>query len=244
MAQIQMIKDLARKLNLQRMAVGAIELKESGISNLDFLQSVLQQELNIRGDRAIIKKQKLSKLPQCSFDITRSSGVTSWQINELMQLQWLEKYSNLIITGKSGNGKISLAVKLGVEAIKQGCKTYYISIDTLIDVVKNKGNTPKLQGMHRYMSECDLIIVDEVMYMNLSREDLQLLYKILIFLNETRSIVVITNRALSEWKDAVEDKHLMETLMDRLTADMQILSLDEVFQEVIDYGGQKKHLKK
>ena len=94
------------------------------------------------------------------------------------------------------------------------------------------------------MSECDLIIVDEVMYMNLSREDLQLLYKILIFLNETRSIVVVTNRVLSEWKDAVDDKHLMETLMDRLTADAQILSLDEVFQEVMDYGGQKKHLKK
>ena len=67
---------------------------------------------------------------------------------------------------------------------------------------------------------------------------------ILIFLNETRSIVIITNRGLSELKDAVEDKHIMETLMDRLTADTQILSLNEVFQDVIDYGGQKKYIKK
>ena len=226
------------------MAAGAIELKESGISNLDFLQSVLQQELNIRGDRAIMKKQKLSKLPQCSFDITRSSGVTSWQINELLKLQWLERYSNLIITGKCGTGKTSLAVKLGVEAIKQGNKVYYITIEKLIDVARNKSSNPKLQGLQRYMQECDMIIIDEVMYMSLSLEELQLLYKISIFLNETRSIVVITNRGLSEWKDAVEDKHLMGTLMDRLTADTQILSLDEVFQEVIDYGGQKKHVKK
>lgn len=226
------------------MAAGAIELKESGISNLDFLQRVLQQELNIRGDRAIMKKQKLSKLPRCSFDLTRSSGVTSWQINELMKLQWLERYSNLIITGKCGTGKTSLAVKLGVEAIKQGNKVYYITIDKLIDVARNKSSNTKFQGIQRYMQECDMIIIDEVMYMSLSLEELQLLYKTLIFLNETRSIVIITNRGLSEWSGAVEDKHLMQTLMDRLTADTQILSLDEVFKEVIDYGGQKNRIKK
>ena len=37
-------------------------------------------------------------------------------------------------------------------------------------------------------------------------------YELVVFLNETRSIIFITNRELSAWIDAVEDKHLCQTL--------------------------------
>ena len=52
-------------------------------------------------------------------------------------------------------------------------------------------------------------------------------YRAVTFLNETRSIIFITNREISAWLDAVEDKHLCQTLLDRITANCQIIRLTD-----------------
>ena len=51
----------------------------------------------------------------------------------------------------------------------------------------------------RYMTNCDLIIFDELMYIALSEQDLPLFYRAINFLKEERSIIYITNREPSEW---------------------------------------------
>jgi hypothetical protein len=63
------------------------------------------------------------------------------------------------------------------------------------------------------------------MYTSLSDEELTIFYQSSMLLNETRSIIIITNRELSMWHEAAEDKHLMQTLVARLTANSQILRL-------------------
>ena len=45
------------------------------------------------------------------------------------------------------------------------------------------------------------------------------------FLKEERSIIYITNRELSEWPQVAEDKHLMETLTQKLTSGSQLIRL-------------------
>lgn len=47
----------------------------------------------------------------------------------------------------------------------------------------------------------------------------------MIFLQETRSIIIVTNRPLSSWKEMKVDSHLMETLQKRLIQNAQIISL-------------------
>lgn len=62
-------------------------------------------------------------------------------------------------------------------------------------------------------------------YMTPAHKDLEQAYKILIFLQETRSLVLITNRALSSWKEMKVDSHLVETLQKRLMQGAQLISL-------------------
>ena len=75
------------------------------------------------------------------------------------------------------------------------------------------------------MLDCSVIIVDDVMYANIMPEDLPLFYRAVSFLNEERSLIIITNRELSGWINAAEDTHLMQTLVDRITANSQIIRL-------------------
>ena len=120
-------------------------------------------------------------------------------------------------------GKTSLAVHLGETAIDKEHKTYYASIDTFLSIVENKDINPKVGAAFSYMRECDLIIMDDVFYLAPTMSELQAFYQAVIFLNETRSIIFITNREISAWLDAVEDKHLCQTLLDRITANCQII---------------------
>lgn len=71
----------------------------------------------------------------------------------------------------------------------------------------------------------DVVIIDDVFYVTPSLEELTLFYKLIIFLQETRSIFIVTNRALSSWKEMNVDSHLIETLQKRLMQGAQIITL-------------------
>lgn len=73
--------------------------------------------------------------------------------------------------------------------------------------------------------KCRLVIIDDMFYMTPAQEDLEQAYKIMMFLQETRSLVLITNRALSSWKEMKVDSHLVETLQKRLMQGAQLISL-------------------
>ena len=76
------------------------------------------------------------------------------------------------------------------------------------------------------MLSSSLIIIDDMMYAGISDEDLMLFYHAIILLNETRSIVIVTNRELSEWKQGRNDLHLMTTLIERLTPNSQLIRIE------------------
>ena len=84
----------------------------------------------------------------------------------------------------------------------------------------------KQRQRFKYWTSCSLIIIDDVMYTGVSMEDLMVFYQSIMLLNESRSVILITNRELSSWTDAAEDKHLMQTLIDRVTAHSQIIRLN------------------
>ena len=227
MADITEIRELAKKLNLWNIARGYIDLNDEKLSNLDYLQMILQKELEIRARQKQIKLRRASKLPNKVFDASNLNKGLEWQIKQLSHLTWLNEEQNVILLGKCGTGKTSLAVHLGETAIDNGYKTYYDTIDVFIYIVENTDIYPKAGATFSYMRECDMIIIDDVFYLEPTRSELQAFYRAVTFLNETRSIIFITNREISTWLYVVEDKHLCQTLLDRITANCQLIRLTD-----------------
>lgn len=227
MADITEICELARKLNLWNIARGYINLNDEKLSNLDYIQMILEKELEIRARQNQIKLRKASKLPEKVFDASNLNKGLKWQIKQLSHLTWIAEEQNIILLGKCGTGKTSLAAHIGEIAISNGHKTYYASIDTFVSIVEHKDANRKAGATFSYMRECDLIFIDDVFYVEPTRAELQAFYRAITFLNETRSIVFITNREISAWIDAAEDKHLCQTLLDRINANCQIIRLTD-----------------
>ena len=159
MADITEIRELAKKLDLWNIARGYIDLNDEKLSNLDYLQMILQKELEIRARQKQIKLRRASKLPNKVFELSNLNKGLEWQIKQLSHLMWLNEEQNVILLGKCGTGKTSLAVHLGETVIDNGHKTYYTSIDTFVSIVENKDINPKAGATFSYMWECDHNVV-------------------------------------------------------------------------------------
>lgn len=219
MADIKVIQDLARILNLQNIANGTIDLYDETISNKDYLYKILLEEVNIRNANKLKELKKISKLKPLIFDETRITDGLKWQLSKIKEIDFAEIRQNIFIVGDCSTGKTSLASTIGMNALEKGAKVIYITLeDMLIEAkIKKKGWNNLLNA--------DLIIIDDVFYITPTEEELIQIYKLLIFLQETRSIILVTNRPLSSWKSMKVDSHLIETFAKRLMQDAQIITL-------------------
>ncbi len=219
MADAKEIQELAKILNLQNIANGTIDLNNETISNKDYLYKILLEEVNIRNANKLKDFKKASRLKQLTFDETRITDGLKWQLSKLKEFDFALKRQNIFIVGDCSTGKTSLASTLGMNALEKGAKVIYITLDDLLVESKIK------KKVWNNILNADLVIIDDVFYIAPTEEELILIYKIMMFLQETRSIIIVTNRPLSSWKEMKVDSHLMETLQKRLIQNAQIISL-------------------
>ncbi len=219
MADIKAIQDLARTLNLQNIASGVIDLNDETISNKEYLYKVLLEEVNIRKKNKLKDLKHMSRLKPLVFDELRISDGLKWQLSRIKEMDFNETRENIIIVGDCSTGKTSLATTIGNCAIEKGTKVIYVTQEELLVESKIKKKT------WNNILISDMVIVDDMFYLTPSEEELIQVYKLLMFLQETRSIILVTNRPLSSWKNMKIDTHIVETLAKRLMQDAQIISL-------------------
>ncbi len=219
MADSKDIQALARILNLQNIANGEINLENEKLSNKDYLYNILLEEVNIRNANKLKGIKKDAKIPSKVFDYTRITEGLKWQLEKIKRIDFSSIKQNIFIVGDCSTGKTSLASELGNDALEKGAKVIYITYDNLVIESRLK------KKQWNKILECDMLILDDVFYLPPDENELIEMYKVLMFLQETRSIILITNRPLSSWKDMKVDTHLVETLEKRLMQDAQIISL-------------------
>ncbi len=104
MADLIELYEKARLLNLQNLAHGKIELNQETVSNIDYLDYILSQELEFRRQAAIKRHTNASRLPKKDFDQSRLKPGIAWQVEQLENMQWIDEGQNLVIIGKCDTG--------------------------------------------------------------------------------------------------------------------------------------------
>lgn len=219
MADIAEIKALAQELCLMNIATGRIDLTDEKISNQDYLLNILRQETELRRKKKADALKKASRLPKKIFDAAKVSSGLHWQLEEISKLDFRNETIRIVIVGECATGKTALAGKIAGDAIAGGCPAVYTTEDDLLVASRRqKGHWNKL--LHS-----DLIVLDDLFYMTPSDENLRLLYKAVMFLSETRSMIFVTNRPLSEWDSMCADRHTAVSFRQRIMTDAQLIHL-------------------
>lgn len=219
MATVTELREMARTLGLWNTAKGRIDITDETVSNMEYLYHIFNSEIEMRKAKKKDTLRHESHLPDMTFDHTKITKGLQWQLQRAEQIDFRNAMENFVIVGDCATGKTSLASEIGGYALAKMAKVQYISKEDLLLAIRNQ--SPRWKKILK----ADMIIIDDVFYIAPTDAELTTFYKAITFLSETHSLVIVTNRKLSEWKDMGADRNLAETLRKRLMANAQLIHL-------------------
>lgn len=219
MATVTEIREMARTLGLWNTACGRIDITDETISNMDYLANIFQTEIDMRKAKKIETLRSESKLPDKTFDKTKITKGLVWQLQKLEQFDFRNEIQSIVIVGDCATGKTALACEIGGYALEKSARVRYTTLEDLLLAVRNQ------DAKWKKILKADMVIIDDVFYITPTDEEMKMFYKTVTFLSETRSLIIVTNRPMSEWTKMGVDKHLAETLRTRLVAGAQLIHL-------------------
>ncbi|MCI8555507.1 MAG: ATP-binding protein [Clostridia bacterium] len=209
------------------MSKSYFDLQDESDENLQFLYDCLHKELILREQKSRATKIGKAHLPSFKtleeYDLNFQPQLSKWQIEELKKLNWLKE--NIIFMGSSGTGKTHLAVAIGHLALSQNYKVFFSTLENLIYLLKTKEVFKSSGARVKYLYECHLVIIDEVGYQRLEKQDVLLMYELVNKLYNKTSIIFTTNLNFAKWGELFQDESMVNAILDRLTHNCQIINL-------------------
>jgi DNA replication protein DnaC len=196
-----------------------------------FLMQALETEVKGRNERRRHRNYALAHFPPSArtldeFDPAElDSGITTGQIKQLKDLSWLDASGNIILAGPPGLGKTMIALGLGLHAINEGYTVCFEKIENFFDILA-KADYERAAGFRlKNIKKAQLVILDEIGYATITREQANRFFCFISDAYEKRSIIFTTNKEIPEWVEMMGDPVLTTAMMDRILHHSRCFSL-------------------
>lgn len=202
----------------QTLDVRLQEATASRLGHAEFLELLLQDELNVRHQRQLERRTKAADFRALKtledFDWPFNPSIRRQQIFELAAGNYLREGKDLLFLGPPGVGKTHLAQALGYEAIKQGKEVLYRSIFDLVrDFLKDEAFKQQDKTLRRYLKP-DLVIIDDMGLKALPKQSGEYLFEVIMRRYENRSTIMTSNRPLEDWGKLLADVPTAGAILD------------------------------
>jgi DNA replication protein DnaC len=191
------------------------------LSYLGFLAELLLAECDDRDRRSSVRRVKAAGFPRDKwlgdFDYEANPMINAATINTLATGDWVRKGQPLCLIGNSGTGKSHLLIGLGTAAAEKGYRVKYTLATRLVNELVEAADEKTLARTIARYGRVDLLLVDELGYMELDRRGAELLFQVLTEREEKNSVAIASNESFSGWGKTFTDPRLCSAIVDRLT---------------------------
>ncbi len=185
-----------------------------------FLARALETEWQGRYRRGIEARLRQSRFPWVKtleqFDFDFQPSLDRRQVRELAGLSFVERAHNVVILGPPGVGKTHLAVALGVKAVEAGYSVLFLTLETLMTRLVRATHENRLERALQQLVYPKVLVLDEIGYLPLSREEASLFFRLIVRRYERASMIITSNKSFLDWGEVFNDHVLATAILDRL----------------------------
>jgi DNA replication protein DnaC len=228
------LKEMLRRLKLptfaaQHAAQSALAANE-GWSCDQYLLRLCEMEINERETRKRQRLLQASRLPREktleTFERSRLKRNIERQFAALLDGEFLRRAENVLVFGNPGGGKTHLLCALGHELVDQGRSVYFTTCVLLVQRLLQAKHDLQLEKELKRFDKYEAVIIDDIGYVQQSREEMEVLFTLLAHRYERGSVLLTSNLVFSEWERIFKDPMTTAAAIDRLVHHSVILELN------------------
>ena len=169
------------------------------------------------------------------YDFDFQPKLNKQEILELTSLKFIEEAKNIVFLGSSGVGKAHLATSVGIVAARRRYSTYFIKCHALLQQLKCAKVENRLDSRLKYLNRYKLLIIDELGYLPIDKEDSNLFFQLIDMRYEKKSTILTTNINFSDWDSVFYDAVVANAILDRVLHHSHVISINGRSYRVKDY---------
>jgi len=208
----------------------ARQCAQESVDHPRYLLRLSELELLERERRATERRIHQARFPVVksldSFQFQAIPSLNKSLVLELARCEFLSRRENLLLLGNSGTGKTHVALALGLAACQRGHRVRFTTAAALVHELMEAKDERRLLRYQKQMASYDLLIVDELGFVPLSKTGAELLFEVFSQRYERSSTLVTSNLPFQEWTEVLGSERLTGALLDRLTHHVHILEMN------------------
>jgi DNA replication protein DnaC len=193
---------------------------------LDLAQRECEARRSSRVERLLKESRLLMEKSLSTLDLKRLPLKAAQQVRSLLEGGFVDRHDNVLIFGNPGSGKTHVACAIGQELIRAGRKVAFATCGLMVQDLLAAKRDLKLRGFLKKISRYEVLILDDIGYVQYSREEMEVLFSLLAERYERGSVVLTSNLPFSGWESIFKDPMTTVAAIDRLVHHSVILELN------------------
>ena len=200
------------------------------VDHVRYLVRLIELELLDREARTIERRIRDARFPAIksleTFDFDAIPSLNKKLVLDLARCEFVARRENVIALGPSGTGKSHAMIGLGLAACQRGVKTRFATAAGVVNELIEARDEKRLLRLQKTLAGYELLIIDELGFVPLSRTGAELLFELISQRYERGATIITSNLPFDEWTATFGDERLTGALLDRLTHHVHILEMN------------------
>ena len=203
--------------------------EKEGWSHRQTLRHLCESEAAERGERRTARLLADSGLPETktlsSLDEALLPAKVRRQLPALIEGGFVERSVNVLAFGLPGRGKTHIVCAIGHELIQRGYRVWFTPTYALVQRLLAAKRDLRLEKELAALDAFDAVILDDIGYVQQSRDEMEVLFTFLAERYERKSVLITSNLVFSEWNRIFKDPMTTAAAIDRLVHHATILEM-------------------